>query len=49
METSIGSKLYKIFGEDTEIEGLASTIVLIGKDDSVKILRQGSIYLENGI
>ena len=49
VETSIGSKLYKIFGEDTKIEGIASTIVLIEKDDSVKILRQGSVYLENCI
>ncbi len=49
VEKSVGEKLYKIFGNDTEIEGIASTIVLIDKNDNIKILRQGSIYLEDCI
>ena len=47
VETSIGGSLYKIFGNDTNIEGIASTIVYIGEDNSFKILRQGSVYLED--
>lgn len=49
VETSIGKNLYKIFGEDTDIEGVASTVIYIGEDNSVKILRQGSVYLEDCI
>lgn len=49
VENSIGDKLYKIFGKDTEIEGVASTIVFIGQDGKAKILRQGSVYLEDSI
>lgn len=45
VEVSIGDKLYKIFGEDTICEGIASTIVLVNQDNSFKILRQGSIQL----
>lgn len=45
VENSIGNKLYKIYGKDTICEGIASTIVLIEEDNSVKILRQGSVYL----
>lgn len=45
VETSIGNKLYKIYGEDTTCEGVASTVVFVDEDNSVKILRQGSVYL----
>ena len=45
VENSIGDKLYKIYGEDTICEGIASTIVLVNNDNSIKILRQGSINL----
>ena len=45
VEVSIGNKLYKIFGEDTGCEGLASTIVYVGTNNEIKILRQGSVYL----
>ena len=45
VEASIGSRLYKIYGEDTICEGIASTIVLVGQDNSVKILRQGSVKI----
>ena len=49
VEKSVGKNLYAIFGNDTKIEGIASTIVLVDKDDNIKILRQGSVYLENSI
>ena len=49
VESSIGKDLYKIFGEDTSCEGIASTVVLVDKNNNVKILRQGSINLENCI
>ena len=45
VETSIGNKIYKIYGDDTICEGVASTIVLIGQDNSVKVLRQGSVKI----
>ena len=45
VKNAIGEKLYKIYGEDTICEGVASTIVLIGQDDSVKVLRQGSVKI----
>ena len=45
VEISIGNKLYKIFGEDTICEGIASTVVYVSEDDSIKILRQGLIQL----
>lgn len=48
VETSIGNKIYKIYGEDTNIEGVASTVVSVGEDNSIKILRQGSVNFENG-
>ena len=49
VEKSVGKNLYAIFGNDTKIEGIASTIVLVDKDDNIKILRQGSVYLEDSI
>lgn len=49
VEKSIGKKLYKIYGEDTDIEGVASSVILVDKNNSVKILRQGSINFEDGI
>ena len=45
VKNSIGKKLYKIYGEDTICEGVASTIILIGQDNSVKVLRQGSVHI----
>ena len=45
VENSIGDKLYKIYGKDTICEGVASTIVLVDQDNSLKVLRQGSVYL----
>ena len=45
VEDSIGNKLYNIYGEDTVCEGVASTVVYVGQDNSVKILRQGSVNL----
>lgn len=49
VELSIGKDLYEIYGEDTICEGVASTVVLVDKDDNVKILRQGSVNLQNCI
>ena len=49
VETSIGDKLFKIYGEDTTCKGVASTVVFVGSDNSVKILRQGSVVIENEI
>ena len=49
VETSIGQNLYKIFGDDTDIERVASTVVYINDDNSFKVLRQGSVYLEDCI
>ena len=45
VETSIGNKLYKIYGKDTVCEGVASTVVLVEQNNSVKVLRQGSVYI----
>ena len=49
VETSIGKDLYKIYGEDTSCEGVASTVVLVDNNNNVKILRQGSANLEDCI
>ena len=49
VEKSIGDKLYKIFGNDTNIEKVASTIVCVDKNDKIKVLRQGSIYFKDSI
>lgn len=49
VENSIGKDLYKIYGEDTACEGVASTVVYVGEDNSVKVLRQGSINIEDCI
>lgn len=50
VEVSIGDKLYKIFGEDSNLcEGLASTVVLVDENDNIKVLRQGSINVEDCI
>ena len=47
VQNSIGNKLYKIYGETQGCEGVSSTIVLVGEDNSIKILRQGSVNLED--
>ena len=49
VELSIGKDLYKIYGEDTYCEGIASTVVFVDKDNNAKILRQGSANLEDCI
>ena len=47
VENSIGDKLFKIFGDDKTCEGVASTVIYVGADNSIKVLRQGSISLED--
>ena len=49
VELSIGKDLYKIYGEDTYCEGIASTVVMVDKNNNVKILRRGSVNLEDCI
>ena len=49
VESSVGKDLYKIYGEDGGCEGIASTIVFVDGNNNAKILRQGSVNLEDCI
>lgn len=46
---SIGKNLFAIYGDDTDILKVASTVVFVDQDDNVKVLRQGSINLKDCI